>query len=67
MRKTFPTLAAYLKATKTTQAEFAARVGTTQQHISRIVGGVVTPSYGLAVRISQVARVPMDSFAVEAN
>ena len=63
MRKTYPTLSAYLAATGTTQADFAEQVGTTQQHISRIACGVVAPSYDLALRIARAARVPMESFA----
>lgn len=67
MRKTYPTLAAYLADTNTTQAEFAALVGTTQQHVSRIVAGIVNPGFHLALKISAVARVPVESLANSAE
>ena len=55
-------LGAYIAATRDTQANIAARVGTTQAHISRIVNGDAIPRSLLAARIASYARIPLDSF-----
>lgn len=61
MTTKFRTLAEYLDATGTTQADFAARVGVQQSLISRILNGSRTPSLPLAIRISEAAAVPVES------
>ena len=58
----FSSLAAYLEASDVSQQALAARVGTSQAHISRIAAGLVVPAPALAVRLATVARVPLASF-----
>jgi transcriptional regulator with XRE-family HTH domain len=60
---TYPDLATYLADTGDTQAHVAARVGTTQAHISRIAAGDVVPRILLAVRIAEYCSIPLESFA----
>lgn len=61
MAKRYRTLAAYLAATGERQEDFAARVGTTQPTISRIVTGRERPGTDLALRIAKVTRVPLEN------
>lgn len=58
----YPDLRAYIAATRDTQAHIAARVGTTQAHISRIVNGDAIPRALLAARLAAYAGIPLDSF-----
>lgn len=53
-------LGTYLEATGESQAAFAVRAGTTPATISRLVGGKLKPSLGLAVEIERVSdgKVP---------
>jgi transcriptional regulator with XRE-family HTH domain len=55
-------LAAFIEGTGQTQAYIAARVGTTQAHISRIANGDVIPRSLLAARLVKHCRIPLDSF-----
>ncbi|MCC6650667.1 MAG: helix-turn-helix transcriptional regulator [Candidatus Eisenbacteria bacterium] len=55
------TLAAYLAATKTTQAAFAGRLGVTQAAVSRWRRGRRVPSLAMAVRIARATGIPVDS------
>lgn len=61
MRAKHDSLAAYLAATDTTQAELAARVGVEQGTISRILNGHRTPSLKLALLLAREASVPVES------
>lgn len=47
------TLAAYLEAHRIRQADFAARLGTTQPVISRLARRAATPSLDMAFRIER--------------
>lgn len=62
MAKRYTDLAHYLEATGTRQEDFAAKVGTTQAHISRIANGEAVPRPELAERIAEEANIPLDSF-----
>lgn len=62
-RPTYPDLATYLAESGDTQARLAARTGTTQAYISRLVAGRLVPRPLLGLRIATYANVPLDSFA----
>ena len=53
-------LDSYLKATNTTQAEFARRVGVSQPTISDILRGVHSPSVSLLKRIAHETGLSLD-------
>lgn len=53
-------LDSYLKATKTSQAEFARLVGVTQPTISDLIRGVHSPSVDLLKRIAAVTGKSTD-------
>ena len=52
-------LAQYLDLTGETQEAFAARVGTTQSVISRIVAGKLRPGTDLALRIHEATHLDL--------
>ena len=58
----FSDLATYIAETGETQAAIAARVGTSQAHLSRIAHGEAIPRSLLAVRIALYCQIPLDSF-----
>jgi len=58
----FPNLATYIAETGDTQEHIAARVGSTQAHISRIANGDAIPRPLLAARLASYCRIPLDSF-----
>ena len=60
-RRTYPSLADYLRQTGTTQAEFGERVGLNQSQVSKILNGRIRPSLALALQIADSARVPVES------
>lgn len=53
-------LETYLKTTKTSQTEFARRVGVSQPTISDIIRGQHSPSIPLLKRISKETRLSLD-------
>ena len=53
----YPSLRAYLAATRTTQKVLAARVGITQAHLSQILSGARRPSVGVALAIEDATGV----------
>jgi transcriptional regulator with XRE-family HTH domain len=61
MPKRYRNLPEYLATTKTTQAQFAERVGVQQTAISRIVNGARVPRLALAMRIAAEANIPLES------
>jgi len=61
MPKRYKNLDQYLTDTKTTQAQFAERVGVRQTAISRIVNGARVPRLALAMRIAAEANIPLES------
>jgi len=58
----YPDLATYIEETGESQATIAARVGTSQAHLSRLRHGHAIPRSLLAVRIAMYCRIPLDSF-----
>jgi transcriptional regulator with XRE-family HTH domain len=66
-KRIYPSLAAYLADTGETQQAFARRAGVSQPVISRIVNGK-QPNLDVtvAMRISKMARVPLESLTTEA-
>ena len=62
-RARYPDLATYIEETGDTQAHIAARVGSTQAHLSRVTTGDMVPRPLLAARIATYCRIPVDSFA----
>jgi transcriptional regulator with XRE-family HTH domain len=61
MAKQYTDLADFLEKTGERQEDFAARVGTTQAHISRIVNGESMPRPELAEAIAAKAHIPIES------
>lgn len=53
-------LDSYLKTTKTSQTEFARRVGVSQATISDIIRGIHSPSVKLLKRLSKETRLSVD-------
>lgn len=51
----------YFEAGTETQKDFAARLGISQAHLSRIVSGAAAPSLAVAVRIADAAGIPVES------
>lgn len=60
--RTFDSLAAFLKASKISQTQFARLAGTTQATISRVARGVLIPRPDIADRIAAEAHIPIESF-----
>lgn len=58
---TYKTLAAYFGQDRPSQAEVADTLGITQGYLSLIVSGDRQPSLDLAVRISDLTGVPVDT------
>lgn len=59
--RTYRNLAAFLKATRTTQDAFAREMGIAPSYVSMLLRGERTPSLPLALRIAERARVPLES------
>jgi len=55
-------LADYLAVTGATQWDVARAVGSTQANISRIAAGSVMPNLALALRLSTLFHISLDSF-----
>jgi DNA-binding XRE family transcriptional regulator len=61
-RKTaYPTLKDYIERESVNQGVLAKRVKITQSHMSLIISGQRTPSLPLAVELSRIANVPIES------
>ena len=65
--RTYPSIAAYLDATGSTQVELAERLGISQAYLSKIARGLQQPSLDEALRISRILRVPVESLVSENN
>lgn len=61
MRQKYRTLAEYLKGTGTSQAQFAATLGVDRSYVSLIASGERQPALDLALRISRLTGVPVES------
>jgi transcriptional regulator with XRE-family HTH domain len=61
-RPQYANLADYIAKTGDTQAHIAARVGTSQACISRILTRGAVPRSLVAMRIAEYANIPLDSF-----
>jgi transcriptional regulator with XRE-family HTH domain len=59
-KRIYPSLAAYLAGTRTTQDEFAKRLGITQAQVSKYLNGV-RPRLDLALKIAEAANIPVES------
>lgn len=60
-RRRYATLKAYFKATRASQAEIAARVGVTPSAMSLYVRGKRIPQPAIAIRLSQICNVSLES------
>jgi transcriptional regulator with XRE-family HTH domain len=60
-RRAYPTLAAYIEGERVNQTTLAKRAKITQGHLSLIISGDRTPSLALALRLSQIANVPVET------
>lgn len=61
-RKTaYMTLKDYIDREGINQSEFAKKLKITQGHLSLVISGQRTPSLPLALKLSRIANVPMES------
>lgn len=60
-RRAYPTLQAFFDETGTPQFVVAKRLKITQGHLSLILSGERTPSLPLALRLAQLANVPVET------
>lgn len=60
-RKAYPTLTAYLEAEGIRQGILAKRAGIQQSHLSMIISGDRTPSLPLALKLSRLCNVPVET------
>jgi transcriptional regulator with XRE-family HTH domain len=60
-RVTYQSLREFLDATGLTQAQFALRVGLSQSDVSKILNGHRVPKLAVAIRIAEVAEIPIAS------
>ena len=60
-KRAYISLAAYLEGERLTQVDLAKKVGITQSHLSLIVRGDRTPSLPLALELSRVTNVPVET------
>lgn len=60
-RKAYATLTDYLEAEGLAQQDLAKRAKITQGHLSLILRGERTPSLPLALKLSRIANVPVES------
>jgi transcriptional regulator with XRE-family HTH domain len=60
-QRIYPNLRRFFRETGMTQSELAERLGITQPKLSRIVNRKNEPDLELAMRISRVCRVPLES------
>lgn len=61
MKKAYPSLTAYLKATKQTQDDLAAALGIRQGQLSRYVRGETMPRPKMALKIAAHTGVPVSA------
>lgn len=61
--RTYPDLRTYFNESGDTQQAFAARLNRSQSWVSKVVSGELEPSIREAIRISRLARVPLESLA----
>lgn len=67
VRRSYSSLAQFFERTGTTQEEFAARLGISQPHLSKIVNGKQRVRLDLALRIAALADIPVSSLAEKAS
>lgn len=61
VKRTYPNLAAFLEDTDTTLQTFADLIGTWPSYVSMVKDGKRTPSLPMAIRIAEIARIPIAS------
>lgn len=62
-KRPFPTVEAWQDATGTSQQELAKLLGMSQSHLCNIIRGNRKASLGLALRISKLTNVPVETIA----
>ena len=65
--RTYPSLAAYLRGTGTTQVELADLLGFTQGYMSKLVRRLQQPSLPEALRISKLTKVPVEALTIDSR
>jgi len=60
-------LAQYLEKSGESQTAFARRIGVSQSYISRIANGIQNPPLDLALRIADLANIPIESLVHNAS
>ncbi len=58
------TLIAYLEAERVSQKDFAHRVGVAPSYVSMITRGEREPALSMALRIAEIANIPIASLAL---
>ena len=66
-KRTYPSIAARMKATGETQVELAEKIGRSQAYMSKIVRGLQQPALDEALRIATKLRIPVESLVSETN
>ena len=67
VRGPFPSLRAFFDQTGARQADIARDAGISETHLSNIVNGKRTPSYDLALTLSRLTNVPVESIGTSAS
>ena len=67
MRARYPNLRVFLEKSGKTQSEFASELGIAQSSVSLMVNGKRVPGLSLALRIAEVASVPVESLVSAAE
>lgn len=65
VRGPYPSLRAFFQQTGALQSDVAKDAGISEAHLSNIVNGRRTPGYHLAVTLSRLTNVPMESISTD--
>jgi transcriptional regulator with XRE-family HTH domain len=63
--RAYPSLRAYFELTGTRQLDVAKDAGISEAHLSNIINGKRTPSYHLALVLSRLTNVPVESVSAQ--
>lgn len=61
VKRAFPTVQAWMRATSTSQQELAKVLGISQSHLCNVLRGNRKPSLDLAFQIARLTNVPVES------
>lgn len=66
-RRAFPTIEAWMRANNVNQGELAKCLAISQSHLCNIIKGNKRPGFLLALKISQLTNVPIETIAETAR